>query len=758
MRNPDAIKRLGIQVSGAVQGVGFRPFVYRLARRHNLTGTVWNSGEGVFIEAQGKEDLLVSFLSALTSEKPPPAVIDRVSVRDLEVCPESEFFISPSSSGSPETLVAPDLKICSECAAEIMNPDDRRYRYPFTNCTNCGPRFSIILSMPYDRPNTTMKGFLMCPECSLEYSNPSDRRFHAQPVACPACGPRLKLLDPAGRTTAVEDQALRAAADALMHGRILALKGLGGFQLLVRADSDDAVKELRSRKRRPVKPLALMVKSIEEAEKLCRVRQGERDLLLSSAAPITLARYRGKGVSEFVAPENDWLGVMLPATPLHLLLASDTGIPLVATSGNASGEPICIEEDDALEKLAGVADLFLSHDRPIARQVDDSVAASLSDGPLILRRARGYAPMPVHLPGTSPGTLAVGGHQANTVAVTIRDGVVLSQHVGDLDSLAATEAHRRAAEDLESLFGSARSVVRDMHPEYASTTAAVNTGLPCLAVQHHYSHVAACMAENGIRGPVLGVAWDGVGLGTDMTAWGGEFILVDESGSFSRVASLRCFPLPGGDAAALEPRRSGLGLLWEMGKDPNLSSGWFSGNELSVLLTMLQRGVNCPRTSSAGRLFDGIASLLGLRGVCTYRGEAPSLMESLAARGSKTSCYPLKLVSGGGGTVLDWEPMVDSILADLSAGVSLEEISSGMHVGLARGVADAAEAAGVGRVVLTGGCFANRLLTELSMERLKRCGFDVFRHRAVPPGDGGLSLGQAAIGSRREPETGRGSA
>lgn len=758
MRNHGAVKRLGIQVSGAVQGVGFRPFVYRLARRLHLTGTVRNSAEGVFIEAQGTEDILRSFLSALTSEKPSPAVINRVRVRDLEVFPESEFIISPSSPGSPETLVTPDLKVCSECAAEVMNPDDRRYRYPFTNCTNCGPRFSIILSLPYDRPNTTMKGFRMCPECAHEYSDPSNRRFHAQPVACPVCGPSLSMLDPAGRTTATGDQALREASDALKHGRILALKGLGGFQLLVRADSDGAVEELRRRKRRPGKPLALMVRNIEEVERLCLVGQGERELLMSSAAPITLMRSRGLGVSRYVAPESVWLGVMLPATPLHLLLACDTGLPLVATSGNSSGEPICIEEEDALNKLAGVADHFLVHNRPIARQVDDSVAAWLSDGPLILRRARGYAPMPVDLPGTRPGTLAVGGHQANTVALTIRDGVVLSQHVGDLDSLAATESHRRAVEDLECLFGSAGSVVRDLHPEYASTTTALNTGLPCLAVQHHYSHVAACMAENGIRGPLLGVAWDGVGLGTDMKVWGGEFILVDESGSFTRVASLRTFPLPGGDAAALEPRRSGLGLLWEMRKEIPLSSRWFSGSELSVLATILQRGVNCPRTSSVGRLFDGIASLIGLCGVCTYRGEAPSLMEDLATRASRTSCYPVNLISGGGTTELNWEPMVESILAELSAGVSLENISAGMHACLARGLADVAESVGVGRVVLTGGCFANRVLTELSMDLLRQGGFDVFRHRTVPPGDGGLSLGQAVIGCCREPDTGRGSA
>lgn len=740
------MQRQRIIVKGAVQGVGFRPFVYRLARRLGMTGLVWNSSGGVVIEAQGSGESLKAFVSSLRDEKPRPAVISGISTADIEVRPETDFVIAPSREGVPRTLVSPDLAVCPECIGELMDPSDRRHRYPFINCTNCGPRFSILLSLPYDRPNTTMRGFRMCPECESEYGDPMDRRFHAQPVACPVCGPKLRLLDPEGLELAREDRALRDAVNVLLAGRVIALKGLGGFQLLVRADSDPAVRLLRVRKRRPAKPLALLVKGIDEAEALCFVSDGEREMLLSPAAPITLMRARGRGVSAGIAPESPWLGVMLPATPLHYLLASDAGVPLVATSGNAPGEPICTDESAALSKLGGVADLFLVHDRPIARQVDDSVVAWLPDGQLMIRRARGYAPLPIAVPGTAAGTLAVGGHLANTGAISIEGGVILSQHIGDLETLASVQAHQKALTDLQTLFDRASQVVGDMHPDYASTATAGKTGLPGITVQHHHAHILGCMAENGTAAPVLGVAWDGVGLGTDSSAWGGEFLLIGDNTGFERLACLRPFPVPGGDAAALEPRRSALGLLWAMNGSLPPSFHFYSDHEVGVVKRMMERGVNTPTTTSAGRLFDGVAALLGLRGVCSYRGEAPVLLENLAHGTSEEKGYPMTLRKQGPPMTLDWEPMLRALLSDANRSVPPAVISRRFHEGLSDGILLVAREAGIGQVAVTGGCFTNRLLTELTMAKLGAGGFTPVRHRLVPPGDGGLALGQAVMG------------
>jgi len=736
---------LRVSVEGAVQGVGFRPFVYRLARRLGITGLVWNTSGGVVIEAQGTEEDLAAFVRCLREEKPGPAVISGVSTVAVPPLSETGFHIAPSSDGAPATLVTPDIAVCPECIRELMDPSDRRHRYPFINCTNCGPRFSILLALPYDRPNTTMRGFTMCSDCASEYQDPMDRRFHAQPVACPVCGPRLRLLDPEGGELSRDDNALEDAVTELRRGGVVALKGLGGFQLLVRADSDAAVNLLRQRKRRPAKPLALLVKGIGEAEALCSINTGERELLLSSAAPITLLTRRGSGVSAGVAPDSPWLGVMLPATPLHYLLASDAGFPLVATSGNASGEPICTDNHEALTKLGGVADLFLVHDRPIARQVDDSVVAWLPDGPLMIRRARGYAPLPITVKGVTAGTLAVGGHLANTGAISIRDGVILSQHIGDLETLASVQTHRRALTDLQTLFGRASRVVRDMHPDYASTESAEKTGLPETTIQHHHAHILGCMAENGTAAPVLGVAWDGVGLGTDNSAWGGEFLLVGDSTGFERVACLRPFPVPGGDAAALEPRRSALGLLWAMNGylPPSFSS--FSDPELKVIGRMMERGVNTPPTTSAGRLFDGVTALLGLRGVCSFKGEAPVLLENLAHGTGEEKGYPMSLRKQGPPMILDWEPMLNAISADAQNAVPIAVISRRFHEGLSDGILMVAREVGAKQVAITGGCFTNRLLTELTIAKLRADGFTPLRHHLVPPGDGGIALGQAVV-------------
>lgn len=734
-----------VSVEGAVQGVGFRPFVYRLARRLGITGLVWNTSGGVVIEAQGTEEDLTAFVRCLREEKPGPAVISGVSTFAVPPLPETGFHIAPSREGAPATLVTPDLVVCPECVRELLDPSDRRHRYPFINCTNCGPRFSILLALPYDRPNTTMRGFTMCADCASEYGDPMDRRFHAQPVACPVCGPRLTLLDPGGGELSRDDNALKDAVTELRRGGVVALKGLGGFQLLVRADSDAAVNLLRQRKLRPAKPLALLVKGIGEAEALCFIGEGERELLLSTAAPITLLTRRGRGVSAGIAPDSPFLGVMLPATPLHYLLASDAGFPIVATSGNAQGEPICTDNHDALRKLGGVADLFLVHDRPIARQVDDSVVAWLPDGPLMIRRARGYAPLPITVKGVTAGTLAVGGHLANTGAISIKGGVILGQHIGDLETLASVLAHRRALTDLQTLFGRASRVVRDIHPDYASTTTAEKTGLPETTIQHHHAHILGCMAENETTAPVLGVAWDGVGLGTDNSAWGGEFLLVGDSTGFERVACLRPFQVPGGDAASLEPRRSALGLLWAMNGSLPPSFSFFIDPELRVIGRMMERGVNTPPTTSAGRLFDGVAALMGLRGVCSFRGEAPVLLENLAHGTVKEKGYPMSLRKQGPPMILDWEPMLRAISEDAQNAVPPAVISRRFHEGLSDGILMVAREAGVSQVVITGGCFTNRLLTELTVGKLRAEGFTPIRHHLVPPGDGGIALGQAAL-------------
>lgn len=739
MERSDCSKRIRVLVNGAVQGVGFRPFVFRLAEELGLSGSVLNSASGVVIEVEGSGSGLESFLSRLEKEKPGPALIRSLKIVPLPGEHSSGFRILESRGGTPSTLIPPDLAVCPLCAGEVLDPLDRRFRYPFTNCTNCGPRYSIILSLPYDRPGTTMGAFPMCPLCRGEYTDPGNRRFHAQPVACPDCGPELTLLDGGGGRVAGGDAALRRTVEALLEGGLVALKGLGGFQLLARADSDRAVGKIRHRKRRPHKPMAIMVKDADAAELLCFVNDGERALLVSPAAPITLMRWRGEGVSKLVAPESRLLGVMLPATPLHLLLLSDAGVPLVATSGNSSGEPMCIDDTEALERLGGIADLFLTHNRPIARQMDDSVAAVLPDGPLVIRRARGYVPLPIPVPGIPAGVAGVGGHLANTGAISVEGGVVLSQHIGDLDSPGSIRAHRAALDDLSEFFGPPVLVARDSHPDYGSSIRAGSWGLPVTQVQHHLAHVMGCMAENGLDGPVLGVAWDGTGLGTDLTPWGGEFILAEKDGSWERVAHLRGFPLPGGDAAALEPRRSALGILWELFRSLDEDFG-FNGKELGVLAGMMARGVNSPRTTSAGRLFDGVACLCGVARVSSYRGQAPSILENLASEAPEGAGYPLSLTL----PVLDWEPMIRNILSDLSGGVPVAVVARRFHHGLAEGIVRVARAVRADRVALTGGCFNNALLTTLAIRGLADHGFRPFRHRLAPPGDGGLALGQVA--------------
>jgi len=741
------LRRLRITVRGVVQGVGFRPFVYRTARTEALNGWVLNEADAVRIEVQGEDRSLDRFLHALRHGHPPQSRIDSLEVGEVhaesdQACGGGFEIRTSVAQTNPRPTIPADLAICSECLQEIFDPQQRRYRYPFTNCTNCGPRWSIIRQLPYDRPRTSMHGFPMCGECQAEYEHPGDRRFHAQPIACPTCGPVLTLEDAGGRQVAHGDAALRQAAEQVCAGRILALQGLGGFQLIVDATSQAAVQRLRDRKRRQDKPLAMMAESLDEVRRRCAVSEAEAAALQSPAAPILLLVRRTDAASTndiaaAVAPDNPQLGVMLPYTPLHHLLLAETARPLICTSGNLSEEPMAIAADDARQRLGAIADLMLTHDRPIVRPVDDSVARVISGRLQILRRARGYAPLPIRMHRDLPTILAVGGHLKNTVALSLGSSVVMTPHIGDLDTAPSVEVHRRAIEDLVQFFGVVPAAVAcDLHPDYASTRHAERLAgawdVPLVPVQHHQAHVAACVAEHGLEGPVLGLSWDGTGYGTDRTVWGGEALLCDGAACV-RIAHLRTFPLPGGDRAAREPRRSALGILYEIfgPAAADMASPWFTAAESSMLIAALGRPKLFPRTSSLGRLFDAVAALCGLPAGVTFEGQAAMALE-FAAEPAVSHGYPLP-VTGGEPLVLDWQPMIREILADRRAGLSVGQIASKFHNALAEAAVAVARAAACPRVVLTGGCFQNALLTDRVGQRLRDARFEVYMHQEIPP-------------------------
>lgn len=780
--------RLHISIRGAVQGVGFRPFVFRLANDLGLTGWVLNSAQGVFMEVEGEKPRLETFLLRLEREKPPHSFIQSLEFSFLDPRGYESFEIRHSEeSGGKTALVLPDIATCPECLQEVLDPTNRRFRYPFTNCTHCGPRFTIIEALPYDRSNTTMKRFEMCSECRREYEDPRDRRFHAQPNACPRCGPHLELWDEAGHVLATHQEALRQAAEAVRGGKILALKGLGGFHLIVEAGDEEAVQRLRRRKHREEKPLAIMAPSWEWVRAHCVVSELEERLLGSSESPIVLLQRKGPratdggnsqqekpSVAPSVAPGNPYLGVMLPYTPLHHLLLQELQAPIVATSGNLSDEPICTDEQEALQRLRGIADLFLVHDRPIARHVDDSVVRVIMGRELVLRRARGYAPLPISLPGRAPGgqeepaswppVLAVGAHLKNTTALTTDRNVFLSQHIGDLETPQAFAAFKAVMASFQQLYAvHPQQVACDMHPEYLSTQFARQRGLPLAPVQHHHAHVVACMAENELQGPVLGCSWDGTGYGPDGTIWGGEFLRATED-SFQRVGHWRTFRLPGGEKAIREPRRTALGLLYEMwGEAAFDRNSWppvqaFSASELRVLRTMLARGVNSPATSSVGRLFDAVASLVGLRQQVRFEGQAAMELEFALAEEDLEEAYPVGVGEWSGPEapmVVDWEPLVRALLEEARQGVPVARLSAKFHNALVESIVAVAQWVGEERVVLTGGCFQNKYLTERAVHRLRAEGFRPYWHQRVPPNDGGIALGQAVAACYRIKEANR---
>jgi hydrogenase maturation protein HypF len=760
-------QRMHIAIRGAVQGVGFRPFVYRLATEMKLPGWVLNSPQGVFIEVEGEKEDLNSFLLRLQEEKPEPSFIQSLEFSLLDPLHFTCFEIrSSETEGTKSAIILPDIATCRECLAEVLAPDNRRYRYPFTNCTHCGPRFTIIESLPYDRPNTSMKIFEMCTDCRKEYENPRDRRFHAQPNACPVCGPKLQLWNASGKLLSSEDEALLGAAGAVREGKIVAVKGLGGFHLIADARNGDAVAALRFRKHREEKPFALMYASLEKIQEDCLVSPMEARLLGSAESPIVLLEKRPQNaataIAPNVAPNNPYLGAMLAYTPLHHLLMQEICSPIIATSGNRSDEPICTDEREALARLAGIADLFLIHNRPIVRHVDDSILRIVLGRELVLRRARGYAPLPIHCRQPAPESLAVGAHLKNTVALTVEDNVFLSQHIGDLENKEASEAFQSVIRSFRHLYRvDPVRVVADLHPDYVSTRFARECGIPLLSIQHHYAHVAACMAENELDGRVLGVSWDGTGYGLDGTVWGGEFLLTDET-SFSRAAAFRKFRLPGSTPAIKEPRRTALGVLYEMlGKRvfeqrDSTPVRFFSDQEISILSQMLQKGIQSPWTSSVGRLFDAVASLSGLRQLIKFEGQAAMELEFSIGSENTGEAYPFSVSneadsapSGSvSGMIVDWEPMIRAILQDVTDAIPLARISIKFHNTLVEVIVEVARRVSEERVVLTGGCFQNKYLLEHAVRRLEAEGFRPYWHQRVPPNDGGIALGQIFAASR----------
>lgn len=757
-----SIQRARINILGAVQGVGFRPFVYRLAEELGLTGWVSNSPQGVAVEVEGGEAELNRFRERLEHEKPPAATIRAVEFSLCEPMRYAGFEIRESrSSGDKSTLILPDIATCPDCLQEIFDPGNRRYRYPFTNCTNCGPRFSIIEALPYDRSNTSMKEFAMCPACEAEYHDPHNRRFHAQPNACPECGPQLALWDDAGRTIALEHDALQRAALAVNDGRILAVKGIGGFQLLVDARNDNAVRLLRQRKHRMEKPFAVMFPSALSVEAGCKVGELERKLLRSPQAPIVLLEKESVSAVELapsVAPGNPLVGAMLPYSPVHYLLLFALEFPVVATSGNLTDEPICIDEREALQRLLGIADLFLVHDRPIVRHMDDSVVRVVAGREMMLRCARGYAPVSISLrPDASrsdESILAVGAQLKNAVALKVGRQAFISQHIGDLETEQAFAAFRTSADDLPRLYDAMpRTIACDLHPEYLSTKFGqqFEDGMTCVGVQHHYAHVLSCMEENELFAPVLGICWDGTGYGIDGTIWGGEFLVATET-SFKRVAHFRQFRLPGGDSAVKQPRRSALGMLYEIfgegvfGCCESTSLEHFSESEQRMLLSMLKGDVNTPLTSSVGRVFDAVAALLNLRQLVSFEGQAAMDVEFGIQAGTEAA-YPYTL-RGGSPVIIDWQPMILEILDDLQRKVDAGVIAAKFHNCLVEMIVGVAQMSGHSSVALSGGCFQNRYLLEQAVRRLREQGFTPYWHRRIPTNDGGVSFGQLVAATR----------
>ena len=784
---PSERVRKHLAVAGVVQGVGFRPFVYQLAVRHGLGGWVLNDAEGVKIEVEGPWEAINRFVHDLQTELPPLAQIADLVQTFVPSFGETAFIIRESRAGAERSaLISPDTNVCADCLRELFDPADRRFRYPFINCTNCGPRYTIVTDIPYDRPNTTMKDFPMCALCSREYHDPADRRFHAQPVACPACGPAVALWDPAGRRLDVPDP-IRETAARLKRGEILAIKGLGGFHLACDATNEETLRELRRRKRREEKPFAVMSNDLENVMQYAEADEAERELLLSFRRPIVLLRKREpERLAPSVAPRNRSYGVMLPCTPIqHLLLAEGSGataLPrqtgaalarsascaaLVMTSANLTDEPLCISNSEAVERLRGIADGFLVHNRDICARSDDSIVRVMAGGERLLRRARGYVPLPIALKRDGPKILAVGAELKGAICLTKGRNAFLGQHLGDLKNAQALHFFEETVAHLCRILEIEPEVVaHDLHPDYFSTRHAKRLkGRPLVGVQHHHAHIAAVLAERGEEGPVLGVALDGAGFGSDGTIWGGEFLIVDLR-DFRRVGHLAAMPLPGGDAAVAEPWRTAVAYLhaafgpeWADLDIPFVQRMDKSAQRTSrdmrrarLVVQMIESRVNTPFTTSTGRLFDAVASLLGICDRNTHEGQAPMELEAAADEGV-TNALPFEIRRANGAFLLDPGSYIRSVVQRVRENAPAETVSAEFHNGLRNGVVAMCErireAEKISCVALSGGVFQNKLLFERAVRELERKEFRVLTHQLVPPNDGCIALGQAAVARAR---------
>jgi hydrogenase maturation protein HypF len=756
-------KRAVISIRGVVQGVGFRPFIYRLATHYHLHGWVRNTSGTVEIEVEGPEADLRRFLEDLKTQSPSAASIEQVDVSFSMPHGYPDFRIHESERREGDyQLVSPDIGTCADCRKEIFDPADRRYRYPFTNCTNCGPRFTIIEDIPYDRLRTTMREFKMCPRCQREYDDPFDRRFHAQPNACPECGPQIELLDASGKRVDCVD-VITATACLLREGKIIAMRGLGGFQLACDATDSNVVHILRERKHRPAKPFAVMLASLDEMRKHCALTNKEVRLLESPSTPIVLTLWNKKtsSIVEPVAPRLDYLGVMLPYTPLHHLLLKDAGIPLVMTSGNLSEEPIAKDNEEALVRLKGIADYYLMHNRGIHARYDDSVFIVEDGKPVAVRRARGYAPYPVFLPYRSKQILACGAELKNTFCLTRDNHAFISQHIGDMENAETLDHFENTIDLYKRLFRIEPEVIAcDLHPEYLPSKyaegLAEKQSLPLVRVQHHHAHIVSCLVENKEKGPVIGVAFDGAGYGTDGAIWGGEFLISDWRG-FRRAGHFEYVPMPGGAAAIKKPYRMALGYLYSLlGDMPLPGTLNLDPTEAGIIKRQIKQELNCPLTSSAGRLFDAVAAIAGVCRETSYEAQAAIELEMLAPRNfdEDTVVYPYLIDLVNGVRVIRLAELFRAILRDVENRVTVPEISLKFHKTVAELTVDMCRQigteTGIKKVALSGGVFQNRLLLKLTSDRLKRAGFDVLTHHLVPCNDGGIALGQAVIAHHTE--------
>jgi len=766
-------KRKKISIQGIVQGVGFRPFVYRLAQNENLKGFVSNTSQGVEIEVEGGPEALERFIRRLHSDPPPLAKITEIEVADIQIRGEVEFLIRSSREvESRSTLISPDISICADCLLELFDPEDRRYRYPFINCTNCGPRYTIIQDIPYDRPKTTMSSFNMCQDCQNEYYDPSNRRFHAQPNACSVCGPKIWLTDRWDCQIDSRDP-IGEVVRSLKDGKIIAIKGLGGFHLACDAANESAVSLLRRRKGREEKPLAVMALDIPAVEKFAKMSVQERDLLLSSRRPIILLqKKRDNSLAESVAPRNNTFGTMLPYTPLHYLILKQGFDALVMTSGNISEEPIAIGNREAQQRLGGIADIFLMHDRDIYLRSDDSVTRFISGLPRIIRRSRGIVPMPVFLRRKAPSILAVGGELKNTICLFKDDRAFLSQHIGDLENMETLAFFEECVHHLTRILQvEPVAIAHDLHPDYLSTQWALEQKeIPRIGVQHHHAHIAACLAENGREDQVIGIALDGTGYGDDGHIWGGEILIADLV-SYERIGHFDYFPMPGGPVAIKEPWRMGIVYLYKIykkfeqdEKDGEDFIRWMNRvpffekvdrEKIKIILQMIEKGVNVPKTSSLGRLFDGVAAIIGLRETVTFEGQAAMELEMAMGNGARNGKieegYSFETLDREGNILISPDMAVRQVVEDITSGISPGEISLKFHIGLIGLFLSISEKIRDGEgnnvVALSGGCFQNRFLLENLSSVLEKAGFEVLTHSQVPSNDGGLALGQAVVAS-----------